>query len=52
MWGLASHPTQELFATTSDDQTIRVWDAPSKVSTVIQDMRCTSQKDSLFSILK
>lgn len=30
LWGLASHPTKELFASASDDTTIRIWDVPHK----------------------
>ena len=26
MWGLASHPAEELCATVSDDMSVRVWD--------------------------
>ena len=29
LWGLASHPTDELCATVSDDMTVRVWDLAS-----------------------
>lgn len=29
LWGLAAHPTKEEFITTSDDSTIRLWDAKS-----------------------
>ena len=31
IWGLASHPEEDLFVTGSDDGTVRVWDASSKV---------------------
>ena len=32
LWGLAAHPTKEVFASASDDTTIRIWDAAHKVS--------------------
>ena len=31
MWGLAVHPTHDVFATSSDDTSVRVWDAATKV---------------------
>ena len=32
LWGLATHPTKEEFATCGDDATIRIWDAKSCAS--------------------
>lgn len=31
LWGLATHPTKEEFATCGDDCTIRIWDAKNRV---------------------
>ena len=31
IWGLACHPDREVFVTASDDQTVRLWDAATKV---------------------
>ena len=31
MWGLTVHPTHDVFATSSDDGSLRVWDASTKV---------------------
>lgn len=31
IWGLACHPERDVFATASDDQTVRLWDIANKV---------------------
>ena len=33
LWGLATHPTKEEFATCGDDCTIRIWDAKNRTVT-------------------
>lgn len=34
IWGLACHPTQDLFATVSDDKTVRVWNTTEEHKTL------------------
>eukprot|EP00795_Rhopilema_esculentum_P003114 gene3114-1413_t len=34
IWGLASHPVKDVFVTGSDDGTVRLWDASTKVTMV------------------
>ena len=31
IWGLATHPSKEVFASASDDGTIRIWDVQKMV---------------------
>ena len=33
VWGLAAHPTQQLFASAGADKTVRIW-SPSKMETI------------------
>ena len=40
MWGLASHPTKEQFASASDDCTVRIWNVETKVNVLINIHVC------------
>lgn len=34
IWGLAAHPSRELFLSAAEDGTVRLWDVAGKVGTV------------------
>ena len=36
MWGLSTHPSKDIFVTTSDDMSVRTWDINTKVGKVIK----------------
>ena len=36
MWGLSTHPSKDIFVTTSDDMSVRTWDINTKVWKVIK----------------
>ena len=31
MWGLSTHPSKDIFVSTSDDMSVRTWDINTKV---------------------
>ena len=39
VWGLSSHPTQQQFATVSDDRTVRVWEASDQGHQMLRSKR-------------
>jgi WD40 repeat protein len=43
LWGLASHPTKDEFATTGDDATLRIWDAKNFTLLRTIALECASQ---------
>ena len=40
IWGLAAHPAKDIFASGSDDGTVRVWDVTSKVRVFLGPIHC------------
>jgi microtubule-associated protein-like 6 len=38
VWGLATHPSEQKYATASDDKTLRIWDAPSRKQIAKKDL--------------
>ena len=40
IWGLAAHPVKDIFASGSDDGTVRVWDVTSKVRVCLGPIYC------------
>ena len=43
MWGLSTHPSKDIFVTTSDDMSVRTWDINTKVGKVIKFEGISSQ---------
>ena len=44
MWGLSTHPSKDIFVTTSDDMSVRTWDINTKVGKVIKFKGKSSQQ--------
>ena len=44
MWGLSTHPSKDIFVTTSDDMSVRTWDINTKVGKVIKFEGKSSQQ--------
>ena len=40
LWGLAVHPTSNLFVTASDDKTVRTWSLDTKVCVCVRLCVC------------
>lgn len=41
LWGLATHPSAEIFITSSEDGTVRLWDIVQKVKIISYQLKRT-----------